>query len=128
MYARLDRFHLTKRAGPGEAVHAFSRPAGSEVATTGRGHVNRDVTEATALINEHKQIEHALRESEQQLRWLVGGVACNIALLTSICSGTDHRLGATAGADIEYGITPAISAKFEYLYITAVSLEVSHLG
>ena len=58
----------------------------------------------------------------------VGGVACTTALLTSICSGTDHRLGATAGAGIEYGITPAISAKFEYLYITAVSLEVSHLN
>ena len=58
----------------------------------------------------------------------VGGVACTTALLTAICSGTDHRLGATAGAGIEYGITPAISAKFEYLYITAVSLEVSHLN
>jgi opacity protein-like surface antigen len=43
-------------------------------------------------------------------------------------SGTDHRLGATAGAGVEYGITPAISAKFEYLYITAVSLEVSHVN
>jgi PAS domain S-box-containing protein len=32
--------------------------------------VNRDVTEAKALINERKQIEHALRESEQQLRWI----------------------------------------------------------
>src|ERR1700747_1213886 len=29
--------------------------------------VNRDVTEAKALINERKQIEHALRESEQRL-------------------------------------------------------------
>jgi hypothetical protein len=46
----------------------------------------------------------------------------------AICSGTDHRLGATAGAGIEYGITPAISAKFEYLYITAVSLDVSHIN
>jgi PAS domain S-box-containing protein len=32
--------------------------------------VNRDVTEAKALINERKQIEHALRESEQRLRWI----------------------------------------------------------
>jgi PAS domain S-box-containing protein len=31
--------------------------------------VNRDVTEAKALINERRQIEHALRESEQRLRW-----------------------------------------------------------
>jgi outer membrane immunogenic protein len=58
----------------------------------------------------------------------VGGLACTIALLSAICSGTDHRLGATAGAGFEYGITPAISAKFEYLYISAVSLEVSHVN
>jgi PAS domain S-box-containing protein len=32
--------------------------------------VNRDVTEARALINERKQFEHALRESEQRLRWI----------------------------------------------------------
>jgi PAS domain S-box-containing protein len=32
--------------------------------------VNRDVTEAKALINERRQIEHALRESEQRLRWI----------------------------------------------------------
>ena len=36
--------------------------------------------------------------------------------------------GTTAGAGVEYEITPAISAKFEYLYITAVSLEVSHIN
>ena len=58
----------------------------------------------------------------------VGGIACTTVLLSAICSGTDHRLGATAGAGIEYGITPAISAKFEYLYITAVSLEVSRIN
>jgi PAS domain S-box-containing protein len=32
--------------------------------------VNRDVTEANALINERKQFEHALRETEQRLRWI----------------------------------------------------------
>jgi outer membrane immunogenic protein len=58
----------------------------------------------------------------------VGGFACTTALLTAVCSGTDHRLGATAGAGLEYGITPAISAKVEYLYIAAASLEVSHLN
>jgi outer membrane immunogenic protein len=58
----------------------------------------------------------------------VGGFACTTALLTAVCSGTDHRLGGTAGAGIEYGITPAISAKFEYLYIAAASLEVSHIN
>ena len=32
--------------------------------------VNRDVTQAKALINERKQFEHALHESEQRLRWI----------------------------------------------------------
>jgi PAS domain S-box-containing protein len=32
--------------------------------------VNRDITAAKTLINERKQFDHALRESEQQLRWL----------------------------------------------------------
>jgi outer membrane immunogenic protein len=58
----------------------------------------------------------------------VSGFACTTALLTAVCSGTDHRLGAAAGAGVEYGITPAISAKFEYLYIAAASLEVSHIN
>jgi hypothetical protein len=58
----------------------------------------------------------------------IGGVACTIAVLTAVCSGTDHRLCAAAGAGIEYGITPAISAKFEYMYIAAASLEVSHIN
>jgi outer membrane immunogenic protein len=58
----------------------------------------------------------------------VSGFACTTALLTAVCSGTDHRLGATAGLGIEYGITPTISAKFEYLYIAAASLEVSHIN
>ena len=41
--------------------------------------VNRDVTEAKALIKARKQFEHALRESEQQLRWLA-----------SIVDSSDH--------------------------------------
>ena len=57
----------------------------------------------------------------------VGRVACTVVLLSAICSGTDHRLGPTAGAGIEYGITSAISAKFEHLYIVAVSLVVSRI-
>ena len=36
--------------------------------------VNRDVTEAKALINERKQFEHALRESEQRLDCVYRGV------------------------------------------------------
>ena len=42
------------------------------------------------------------------------------------CSGTDRQIGAALGAGIEYGFTPNLSAKLEYLYITAASLEISH--
>ena len=41
-----------------------------------------------------------------------------------------HRLpvGATAGAGIEWGFTPNMSAKLEYLYVTAASFELSHIN
>ena len=41
-----------------------------------------------------------------------------------------HRLSARRNGRrrLEYGITPNVSAKLEYLYITAVSLELSHLN
>jgi outer membrane immunogenic protein len=42
------------------------------------------------------------------------------------CSGTDRQIGAALGAGVEYGFTPNLSAKLEYLYITAASLEISH--
>lgn len=58
----------------------------------------------------------------------VGGVACTTAILSAVCSGTNYRIGATAGAGIEYGFTPNISAKLEYLYITAASLELSRIN
>ena len=50
---------------------------------------------------------------------LCGGVLAN-------CSGTSRQAGLALGAGLEYGFTPALSAKFEYLYISAVSLSVSH--
>lgn len=58
----------------------------------------------------------------------VNGFACTTGLLTAVCTGTDHRLGIAMGAGLEYGITPALSAKFEYMYIGAASFEVSHLN
>jgi outer membrane immunogenic protein len=57
----------------------------------------------------------------------VGGVACTTALLSSVCTGTSHRVGAAAGAGVEYGFTPNLSMKIEYLYVAAASLESSHL-
>ena len=45
--------------------------------------VNRDVTEAKALINERKQIEHALLESEQRLRWIASIVELSDDVIVS---------------------------------------------
>jgi len=53
------------------------------------------------------------------------GFTCSGALQIN-CSGTNKQIGAVLGAGIEYGITPNISAKLEYLYLTAASLDVSH--
>jgi opacity protein-like surface antigen len=39
-----------------------------------------------------------------------------------------QRVGATAGLGVEYGLTPNISAKIEYRYIAAASLELSHIN
>jgi outer membrane immunogenic protein len=52
-----------------------------------------------------------------------GATAC-----TSIfngCSGTDRQVGVAVGGGLEYGFTPNLSGKIEYLYMTAASFEVS---
>jgi outer membrane immunogenic protein len=49
--------------------------------------------------------------------------AC-IAIFNS-CSGADRQVGVAAGGGLEYGFTPSLSGKVEYLYITAASFEVS---
>jgi len=57
----------------------------------------------------------------------VGGVACTLPLLGAVCSGTSYRVGAAAGAGFEYGFTPSLSAKLEYLYVAAIAVQVSHV-
>jgi outer membrane immunogenic protein len=42
------------------------------------------------------------------------------------CSGASKQVGAVLGAGVEYGFTPNLSAKFEYLYLSATSLDTSH--
>ena len=53
-----------------------------------------------------------------------GGASC--ATLIASCTGFSKQIGAALGAGVEYGITQNVSAKLEYLYITAASLDVSH--
>lgn len=54
-----------------------------------------------------------------------GGVPLCTGILPN-CTGTDRQAGLALGAGLEYGFTPSLSAKLEYLYISAVSLDVSH--
>jgi outer membrane immunogenic protein len=44
------------------------------------------------------------------------------------CSGTNTRIGGTVGAGLEYGFMPNWSAKLEYRYTAAASLELSHIN
>jgi outer membrane immunogenic protein len=53
------------------------------------------------------------------------GLNCGNYTLVN-CSGTSKQFGAALGAGVEYGITQNVSAKLEYLYITAASLDISH--
>lgn len=53
-----------------------------------------------------------------------GGAAVCGAVFAN-CTPTNRQAGLALGAGIEYGLTPALSAKLEYLYIAAASLEVS---
>jgi outer membrane immunogenic protein len=62
--------------------------------------------------------------AKTNLSLVPGGAACG-AILTG-CAGASRQLGAALGGGIEYGFTPNLSAKVEYLYISAVSLDVSH--
>jgi len=64
--------------------------------------------------------------AKTSLSLVPGGAACG-AILTG-CAGASRQIGAVIGGGVEYGITPNLSAKIEYLYISAVSLDVSHHG
>jgi len=53
------------------------------------------------------------------------GATCG-NFFTLNCSGSSKQIGGALGGGVEYGLTPNISAKLEYLYITAASLDISH--
>jgi outer membrane immunogenic protein len=56
---------------------------------------------------------------------LPAGTTCGTYGIAN-CAGTSKQVGAVLGAGVEYGITPNVSAKFEYLYIAAASLDISN--
>jgi outer membrane immunogenic protein len=53
------------------------------------------------------------------------GFTCG-AVFQINCSGSSKQIGAALGGGVEYGFTPNFSAKLEYLYISAASLDISH--
>ena len=66
----------------------------------------------------------AVLGAKTSLSLVPGGAACG-AILTG-CAGASRQIGAALGGGIEYGFTPNLSAKVEYLYIGAVSLTTSN--
>jgi len=64
----------------------------------------------------------------------VSGLSCgSLGLINGApgefpCSGTNKRVGAALGAGVEYGSAPYWSAKVEYRYTAAASLELSHIN
>jgi outer membrane immunogenic protein len=56
-----------------------------------------------------------------------GGAAVCGGVFTN-CTPINRQAGLALGGGLEYGFTPNLSAKLEYLYITAVSLNVSSHG
>jgi len=68
----------------------------------------------------------AVLGAKTSLSVVPGGAACG-AILTS-CAGASRQIGAALGGGVEYGITPNLSAKVEYLYVSAVSLTASSHG
>lgn len=66
----------------------------------------------------------AVLGAKTSLSLVPGGAVCG-AILTG-CAGASRQIGAALGGGLEYGITPNLSAKVEYLYVSAVSLDISH--
>lgn len=66
----------------------------------------------------------AVLGAQTSLSLVPGGAVCS-AILTG-CAGANRQIGAALGGGVEYGFTPNLSAKLEYLYVSAVSLDVSH--
>jgi outer membrane immunogenic protein len=66
----------------------------------------------------------ALLGAKTTLTPVSGGGSCGSLIVG--CSATNRQAGLALGGGLEYGLTPELSAKIEYLYISAASLEVSH--
>jgi outer membrane immunogenic protein len=66
----------------------------------------------------------AVLEAKTNLTTPAGVAVCGG--IFSGCSGSNRQIGAALGGGVEYAFTPNWSAKLEYLYVTAASLDISH--
>jgi outer membrane immunogenic protein len=73
------------------------------------------VTFGAALVDAHTNIS------------TVNGFLCG-TINEPVCNGDKKKVGGVIGAGIEYGITQNLSAKLEYEYMAAASLELAHVN
>jgi len=68
-----------------------------------------------------------LLEARTNVTNLTGGFVCGTGG-EPFCSGDRKKIGGIAGFGVEYGLTPNLSAKLEYDYMAAASLEIAHIN
>jgi outer membrane immunogenic protein len=56
----------------------------------------------------------------------VTGPACS-TVGEPLCSGSSRKVGAALGLGVEYGYTPNLSLKVEYMYVAATSVEIAKI-
>ena len=67
-----------------------------------------------------------LSVAEAKSTLTVNGFACGTNGL--FCTGSGRKVGAALGAGVEYGMSPGLSLKLEYLFIAAASVDVSKVN
>jgi outer membrane immunogenic protein len=67
----------------------------------------------------------ALEENKTTLT-TANGFVCGTTFL--FCTSSARKAGAALGMGVEYGLTPNWSAKLEYMYVAAASLEISKVN
>jgi outer membrane immunogenic protein len=67
----------------------------------------------------------ALADAKTNLTAVTGPLCSTIG--QPVCSASSRKAGAALGVGVEYGLTPNLSAKLEYMYIAAASAEIAKI-
>lgn len=67
----------------------------------------------------------AIARAKTDLTPLTGPICSTIG--QPVCSASSRKVGAALGLGVEYGLTPNLSAKVEYMYIAAASVEIAKI-